>query len=105
MISFGTEFHICFEGRNIRVDFDEMSVMSLYLPSGTNSERLNHYVYGRFPELYNRIKSNDSNLVICGDYNICHEAIDIHDPIRNKKSLDFTGGEGLADTFRKWFYR
>jgi exodeoxyribonuclease-3 len=31
-----------FEGRNIRVDFDEMSVMSLYLPSGTNSERLNH---------------------------------------------------------------
>jgi exonuclease III len=28
--------------RKIRVDFDELSVMSLYLPSGTNSERLDH---------------------------------------------------------------
>jgi exonuclease III len=29
-----------FEGRNLRVDFDDLSVMSLYLPSGTNAERL-----------------------------------------------------------------
>jgi exodeoxyribonuclease-3 len=94
-----------FEGRNIRVDFDEMSVMSLYLPSGTNSERLNHYVYGRFPELYNRIKATIPNLVICGDYNICHEAIDIHDPIRNKKSLVLPEERAWLDTFRKWFYR
>jgi exodeoxyribonuclease-3 len=32
-----------FEGRNLRVDFDDdLSVMSLYLPSGTNAERLGH---------------------------------------------------------------
>ena len=35
-----------FEGRNLRVDFDEFSVMSLYLPSGTNIERLSHkFIY------------------------------------------------------------
>jgi exodeoxyribonuclease-3 len=34
--------HMDFEGRNLRVDFDDLSVMSLYLPSGTNAERLGH---------------------------------------------------------------
>jgi exodeoxyribonuclease-3 len=34
--------HMDFEGRNIRLDFDALSVMSLYLPSGTNAERLGH---------------------------------------------------------------
>jgi exonuclease III len=59
---------------------------------------------GRFPELYNRIKATIPNLVICGDYNICHEAIDIHDPIRNKKSLWILPEErAWLDTFRKWF--
>jgi exonuclease III len=31
-----------------------------------------------------RTKKQTPNLIICGDYNICHEAIDIHDPVRNK---------------------
>jgi exodeoxyribonuclease-3 len=66
MISFlEQEFHIWILKAGIFVDFDEMSVMSLYLPSGTNSERLIiNYVYGRFPELYNRIKATIPNLVI-----------------------------------------
>lgn len=104
--------HMDFEGRNIRVDFEECSVMSLYLPSGTNSERLDHkFMYMEdFQNYINELKTTISNLVICGDYNICHEAIDIHDPIRNKKVSGFLPEErawldaflknGFIDSFR-----
>jgi exodeoxyribonuclease-3 len=104
--------HMDFEGRNIRVDFDELSVMSLYLPSGTNIERLEHkfMFMDDFQNYINELKKEVPNLVICGDYNICHEAIDIHDPIRNKKVSGFLPEErawldgfiksGFIDSFR-----
>ncbi|MFT7050829.1 MAG: exodeoxyribonuclease-3, partial [Psychroserpens sp.] len=42
-VAFGTGIQsMDFEGRNIRVDFDGISVMSMYLPSGTNTARLEH---------------------------------------------------------------
>ena len=71
-----------FEGRNLRVDFDEVSIMSLYLPSGTNDLRLDYkFNYmDEFQEYINNLKQEIPNLVICGDYNICHEEIDIHNP-------------------------
>jgi exodeoxyribonuclease-3 len=71
-----------FEGRNLRVDFEDVSIMSLYLPSGTNSERLNFkFKYmDEFQVYIDNLKKEIPNLVICGDYNICHEAIDIHNP-------------------------
>lgn len=71
-----------FEGRNIRADFDQVSVMSLYLPSGTNDDRLEHkFDYmDRFQDYINQLKQEIPNLVICGDYNICHNEIDIHNP-------------------------
>lgn len=82
-IEYGTGIEsMDFEGRNLRVDFDEVSVMSLYLPSGTNAERLNfkfNYM-DEFQEYISNLKKDIPNLVICGDYNICHEAIDIHNP-------------------------
>ena len=71
-----------FEGRNIRVDFDNVSVMSMYLPSGTNDLRLDfkfNYM-AKIQEYINDLKKEKPNLVVCGDYNICHEAIDIHNP-------------------------
>ena len=41
-IEYGTGIETMdFEGRNLRVDFEEVSIMSLYLPSGTNDARLN----------------------------------------------------------------
>ena len=102
-----------FEGRIIRLDFDKVSIISLYLPSGTNLDRLDFkfkfmddfkdYIY----QLNNEIK----NLVICGDYNICHKAIDIHDssPRMEKVSgflpeertwLDKFIKSGFIDSFR-----
>ena len=59
-----------FEGRNIRLDFDGVSIMSLYLPSGTNIARLEHklkYMADFQNYVYNG-KKEIPNLVICGDY-------------------------------------
>ena len=71
-----------FEGRIIRLDFDKVSIMSLYLPSGTNTDRLDFKFrfMDDFKEYIYSLSNKIENLVICGDYNICHEAIDIHNP-------------------------
>lgn len=82
-IEYGTGIETMdFEGRNLRVDFDEVSIMSLYLPSGTNLSRLNFKLnyMDEFQEYITTLKQEIPNLVICGDYNICHEEIDIHNP-------------------------
>ena len=112
-IEYGTGIdHMDFEGRNLRIDFDKVSVMSLYLPSGTNIQRLD-YKFQYMKELKDyiqKLKENIPDLVICGDYNICHNAIDIHNPIRNAKVSGFLPLErewltdfmdiGFVDSFR-----
>jgi exodeoxyribonuclease-3 len=114
-VVFGTGIEsMDFEGRNIRADFDEVSVMSLYLPSGTNLARLEHkFEYmDLFQDYITTLKKDIPNLIICGDYNICHEAIDIHDPVRNKNVSGFLPEErawmsqflksGFVDAFREF---
>ena len=113
-VAYGTGIdYMDFEGRNLRVDFENVSVMSLYLPSGTNPDRLNYkFTYMDDFQVYiNELKKEIPNLVICGDYNICHEAIDIHDPVRNAKVSGFLPEErawldafiqsGFVDSFRQ----
>lgn len=112
-IEYGTGIeYMDIEGRNIRLDFDDVSVMSLYLPSGTNFNRLElKFAYmADFKKYINNLKIEIPNLVICGDYNICHEAIDIHDPVRLKNVSGFLPVErewldefmksGFIDSFR-----
>ena len=97
-IEYGTGIETMdFEGRNIRVDFDETSVMSMYLPSGTNTARLDfkfNYM-AEIQEYLTKLKQEIPNLVICGDYNICHEAIDIHNP-------KMKGISGFLPEEREW---
>jgi exodeoxyribonuclease-3 len=104
-VVFGTGIeHMDFEGRNLRLDFDDFSVMSLYLPSGTNIDRLDHkfMFMDDFQKYVDELKASVPNLIICGDYNICHEAIDIHDPVRNKTVSGFLPEErAWLDTFMK----
>jgi exodeoxyribonuclease-3 len=101
-----------FEGRNLRADFGTLSVMSMYLPSGTNTDRLS-YKFNYMDEIYDYfmdLKKQRPELIVCGDYNICHEAIDIHDPIRNQTVSGFLPEErawmskllesGFIDSFR-----
>jgi exodeoxyribonuclease-3 len=100
------------EGRNIRADFGGVSVMSLYIPSGTNIQRLDHKLMymDDFQHYIDALKADLPDLVICGDYNICHRPIDIHDPVRNKNVSGFLPVErewignfiesGFIDSFR-----
>jgi len=112
-VVFGTGIqHMDYEGRNLRADFENVSIMSLYVPSGTNMDRLEHkFMYMReFQNYVNHLKNEVPNLIICGDYNICHQAIDIHDPIRNaivsgflpseRRWLDEFMQSGFVDSFR-----
>lgn len=112
-ISYGSGIgHMDFEGRILRLDFEKLSVMSLYLPSGTNINRLDYKFkfMDEFRVYIDNLKLEFPNLVICGDYNICHRAIDIHDPVRNKTISGFLPEErdwlnrfinsGFIDSFR-----
>jgi exodeoxyribonuclease-3 len=97
-IEYGTGIEeMDFEGRNIRADFGDISVMSIYLPSGTNIERL-EFKFGYMDSIKTYLKElrvEKPNLVVCGDYNICHEAIDIHNP-------KMKGVSGFLPEEREW---
>ena len=97
-IEYGTGIETMdFEGRNLRVDFDNVSVMSMYLPSGTNQERLDfkfNYM-AQIQDYLINLKKQIPNLIVCGDYNICHEAIDIHNP-------KMKGVSGFLPEEREW---
>ncbi len=102
-----------FEGRIIRADFDDVSVMSSYFPSGTTGDIRQDFKYrylADFQNYANDLKKTHPNLIVCGDFNICHRAIDIHNPKSNAKTSGFLPEErewmenfinsGFIDTFR-----
>lgn len=102
-----------YEGRMIRVDFDDLSVISVYHPSGTSGDVRQEFKMewlSDFQTYILELRKTLPNLVVCGDYNIAHEPIDIHDPKGNAKSSGFLPEErewmtgflkqGFIDTFR-----
>ncbi|WP_312138839.1 exodeoxyribonuclease III [Sphingobacterium sp.] len=102
-----------FEGRAIRLDFDEASIMSVYFPSGTTGDIRQDFKYkflDDFQNYSNELLKEKEKLVICGDYNICHRPIDIHNPKSNANSSGFLPAErewmeqfinsGYVDSFR-----
>ena len=102
-----------FEGRVIRLDFESCSVMSVYHPSGSSGDDRQVFKMkwlADFQNYINDLKTKLPNLVLCGDYNICHKAIDIHNPKSNAKTSGFLPEErewmeqfiqsGFTDSFR-----
>jgi exodeoxyribonuclease III len=102
-----------YEGRMIRADFGDTTVISVYHPSGTTGDERQAFKMTWLDDFYDYIfnlKQTRPNLIIAGDYNICHRPIDIHNPISNAKSSGFLPEErawigkfidsGFIDSFR-----
>ena len=92
------------EGRILRTDFGDLTILNCYFPSGT-SGTLRQAVKMEFLDLFFHwiadLKKERPNLIIVGDYNIAHTPMDIHDPVRNKKNSGFLPEERAWMT--KWF--
>lgn len=108
----GNQLYDC-EGRMLRLDFEDFSVASVYMPSGSSGDERQlfkmHWL-SYFQEYALKLRRQLPGLVLCGDFNICHQAIDIHNPKANAKSSGFLPEErnwfcgfleqGFVDTFR-----
>lgn len=109
-------FDVCDkEGRYIQFDYDDFSIISLYLPSGTSGEERQAVKFDfltRFAEHLQSLKTASRNLIICGDFNIAHKKIDIKNWRGNQKNSGFLPEErawldnvfgplGFIDAFRE----
>ena len=103
------------EGRVIQLDFKDIRVINAYFPSGTSGDERQRFKYVWLEEFKNyldELRKKYPNLILCGDYNIAHHEIDIHDPKGNKNSSGFLPEErawmskfldsGWIDTFRSF---
>jgi exodeoxyribonuclease III len=101
------------EGRVIQMDFGDIRLINAYFPSGTTGDIRQGFKYEWLDEFYlylDELKKKYPRLIVCGDYNIAHKEIDIHDPKGNKNSSGFLPAErawmdkfldsGWTDSFR-----
>jgi len=103
------------EGRVIQLDFKDVRLINAYFPSGTSGDERQDFKYKWLDECYawlNKLKKKYPKLILCGDYNIAHKEMDIHDPKGNKNTSGFLPeerewmtkflGSGWIDTFREF---
>lgn len=101
------------EGRVIRADYGNLSVLNVYIPSGTMGDvrqEIKMSFLDDFLEYLTELRRSRPGLLVCGDLNIAHNEIDIHNPAGNKKSSGFLPeerawidtflGSGFVDSFR-----
>ncbi len=114
-VSFGNGYTLSdFEGRVVRVDMGDLTIVNAYFPSGTSGEERQTYKYQWLDEMHlwlQELRKERPNIILAGDYNIAYRDIDIHDPKGNKKSSGFLPEEkqwmesfledGWVDSFRK----
>ena len=102
-----------FEGRVIRVDYGDVSILNIYFPSGSSGDERQAFKMDFLDAIYDyieKLRATRSRLIVCGDYNICHTEIDIHNPKQNKDTSGFKPEErawltkfvdaGFIDSFR-----
>ena len=103
------------EGRVLQLDFKDIRVINAYFPSGTSGDERQRFKYAWLDEFNNylkKLKKKHPQIILCGDYNIAHKEIDIHDPKGNKNSSGFLPQErewmtkfiddGWGDSFRQF---
>lgn len=112
IIGCGIEKYDC-EGRIIRTDFGQWSLLNCYFPSGTTGDIRQDFKMAFLDDFSTWMQSlltERPRCIVVGDFNIAHHPIDIHDPVGNKKSSGFLPEErewmdqwlelGFNDAFR-----
>ncbi|AFC25301.1 exodeoxyribonuclease III [Saprospira grandis] len=103
------------EGRVLRLDFGDWTLLNCYFPSGTSGSVRQEVKYDFLDSIYDwvqELKKERPKILLQGDYNIAHEEIDIHNPKRNHKTSGFLPEErawmskwleegGFVDSFRQ----
>ncbi len=92
------------EGRILRADFGEVTVLCCYFPSGTTGDIRQDFKYeflADFHKWIKKLKKERPKLIIVGDYNVAHTENDIHNPKGNKKTSGFLPEE--REWMTKWF--
>ena len=103
------------EGRYLQVDFDTLSIVSVYLPSGSSGEKRQNIKFdfmNNFTPMLQQILSEEREYIICGDWNIAHKNIDLRNWRSNQKNSGFLPEErewmekllsagGFIDAFRE----
>lgn len=103
------------EGRWIEARFGKLSVVSLYLPSGSHSEERQQFKFEAMQRLRPyllELRENGREYLVCGDWNIAHRRIDLRNWRSNQKNSGFLpeerqwmdeifGAVGYVDTFRR----
>ncbi len=102
------------EGRVIRADFGDISLINVYFPSGTTGDLRQAFkmeFLSDFQNYLRELRKSRPKLIISGDYNICRLWIDIHNPEKQQKTSGFLPeerawfaqfvDEGYIDSFRE----
>ena len=101
------------EGRFLQLDFGNLTIASLYAPSGISGaarQSLKLRFLDHLLGLLAALRARGGHHIVCGDFNVAHREIDIYDPVRNRGVTGFTPAEratfdailasGWVDAFR-----
>jgi len=103
------------EGRYLQVDFGKLSIVSLYLPSGSSGPERQQVKFHFMDEFYphlRKLRGDGREYIVCGDWNIAHKEIDLKNWRSNQKNSGFLPEErawltkvfdeqGWVDVFRR----